>query len=119
MMQRQVLVIENASRTADVPLLQYSDTTVDVAGVKDAETTGTARGLHDEVQRNPDGQQAAFSIAHDREQGAAFLRQWKSERLGFHRAERHRGDSQRSQRRNEDQMILAREPVTIPKNTST
>ena len=29
-MQRQVLVIQKAQRTVDVPLLQYIDTTVDV-----------------------------------------------------------------------------------------
>ena len=38
-MQRQVLVIQKAQRTADVPLLQYSDTTVDVPVAKDAEKT--------------------------------------------------------------------------------
>ena len=32
-------MIQKAPRTADVPLLQYSDTTVDVAGAKDAEKT--------------------------------------------------------------------------------
>ena len=36
-MQRQVLVIQKAPRTADVPLLQSSDTTVDVPVAKDAE----------------------------------------------------------------------------------
>ena len=69
-MQRHVLVIQKAQRTVDVPLLQYIDTTVDVPVAKDAEktTTETARGLHNEVQRNQDGQEAAFSIAQDREQ---------------------------------------------------
>ena len=38
-MQRQVLVIQNAQRTVDVPLLQYIDTTVDVPVAKDAEKT--------------------------------------------------------------------------------
>ena len=38
-LQRQVLVIQEAPRTADVPPLQSSDTTVDVAGAKDAEKT--------------------------------------------------------------------------------
>ena len=38
-MQRQVLVIQKAQRTVDVPLLQYIDTTVDVAVAKDAEKT--------------------------------------------------------------------------------
>ena len=38
-MQRQVLVILKAQRTVDVPLLQYSDTTVDVPVAKDAEKT--------------------------------------------------------------------------------
>ena len=38
-MQRQVLAIQKAPRTADVPLLQCIDTTVDVAGAKDAEKT--------------------------------------------------------------------------------
>ena len=61
-MQRQVLVIQKAPRTAEVPLLQYIETTVDVPPQK------TARGLHNEVQRNPDGQKDVFSIAHDREQ---------------------------------------------------
>ena len=32
-------MIQKALRTADVPLPQYSDTTVDVAGAKDAEET--------------------------------------------------------------------------------
>ena len=38
-MQRQVLGNQKAPRTADVPLLQYSDTTVDVPVAKDAEKT--------------------------------------------------------------------------------
>ena len=38
-MQRQVLVIQKAPRTADVPLLQNCDTTVDVAGAKDTVKT--------------------------------------------------------------------------------
>ena len=38
-MQRQVLVIQEAPRTADVPLLQNSDTTVSVPVAKDAENT--------------------------------------------------------------------------------
>ena len=54
-MQRQVLVIQQAPRTGDVPLLQYIDTTVDVPVAK-------RRGLHDEVQRNQDGQEAAFCL---------------------------------------------------------
>ena len=64
-MKRQVLVKQKAPRTVDVPLLQYSDTTVDVPVGKQRrdDTTGTARKLHDEVQRNRDGQEAAFSIA--------------------------------------------------------
>ena len=33
-MQRQVLVIQKAQRTADIPLLQYSGTTVDVPVAK-------------------------------------------------------------------------------------
>ena len=54
-MQRQVLVIQKAQRTVDVPLLQYIDTTVDVPVAKQRreDTTRTARGLYDEVQRNP------------------------------------------------------------------
>ena len=50
-MQRQVLVIQKAQRTVDVPLLQYIDTTFDVPVAKQRreDTTG-------EVQRNPDGQ---------------------------------------------------------------
>ena len=69
--------IQKAQRTAEVPLLQYIDTTVDVPVAKQrrADTTGTARRLHDEEQRNPDGQEAAFSIAQDREQEAECLRQ--------------------------------------------
>ena len=35
-MQRQVVVIQKAPRTVDVPLRQYSDTTVDVPGWKEA-----------------------------------------------------------------------------------
>ena len=34
------------------------------------DTTRTARGLHDEVQRNPDGHEAEFSTVQDREQEA-------------------------------------------------
>ena len=67
-MQRQVPVIQQAPRTADVPLLQYIDTTVDVPVAK-------RRGLHDEVQRNQDGQEAAFCRVQDREQEADCLRQ--------------------------------------------
>ena len=65
--QRQVLVIQKAQRTADVPLLRYSDTTVDVQVAKRRreDTTESARRLHDEVQRNQDGQEVAFSIAQD------------------------------------------------------
>ena len=76
-MQRQVLVIQKAQITVDVPLLQYIGTTVDVPVAKERteDTTGTARGLHDEVQRNPDEQEAAFSISQDREQEAECLRQ--------------------------------------------
>ena len=33
-MQRQVLVIQKAPRTVDIPLLQYIDTTVDVPVAK-------------------------------------------------------------------------------------
>ena len=40
-MQRQVLVIQKAKRTVDIPLLQYIVTTVDVAGAKDAEKDST------------------------------------------------------------------------------
>ena len=54
-MQRQVLVIQKAPRTVDIPLLQYSDTTVDVPVAKQRREDTT--GLHDEVERNPDGQQ--------------------------------------------------------------
>ena len=53
-MQRQVLVIQKAQRTVDVPLLQYIDTTVDVPVTKALQKT--ARGLQNEVQRNQDGQ---------------------------------------------------------------
>ena len=51
-------MIQKAQRTVDVPLLQYIDTTFDVPVAKQRreDTTGTARGLYDEVQRNPDGQ---------------------------------------------------------------
>ena len=54
MMQRQVLVTQKAPRKVDIPLLQYSDTTVDVPGAKQRREDTT--GLHDEVQRNPRGQ---------------------------------------------------------------
>ena len=37
--QRQVLVGQKAQRTADIPLLQYSDTTVDVPVAKDSVKT--------------------------------------------------------------------------------
>ena len=76
-MQRPVLLTQRAQRTVDVPLLQYIDTTVDVPVAKQRreDTTGTARGLHDLVQRNQDGQESAFSIAQDRQQEAECLRQ--------------------------------------------
>ena len=48
-----------------------------------SQSTETARRLHDEVQRNQDGQEAAFSIGQDREEEADCLRQWRSERLAF------------------------------------
>ena len=64
-MLRQVLVIQKARRTVDVP----------VAKRRLEDTTETARRLHDEVQRNPDGQKDAFSLAQDREQEAECLRQ--------------------------------------------
>ena len=59
--QRQVLAIQKAPRMADIPLLQYIDTTVDVPVAKQRrkDTTETARRLHDKVQRNPDGQEDA------------------------------------------------------------
>ena len=53
-MQRQVLVTQKTPRKVDIPLLQYSDTTVDVPVAKQRREDTT--GLHDEVQRNPDGQ---------------------------------------------------------------
>ena len=53
-MQRQVLVIQKTPRTVDIPLLQNTDTTVDVPVAKQRREDTT--GLHDEVQRNPDGQ---------------------------------------------------------------
>ena len=76
-MQRQVLVIQKVPRTAAFPLPQYSGTTVDVPVAKRRreDTTETARRLHDEAQRNPDGQEATFSTAQDREQEAECLRQ--------------------------------------------
>ena len=70
--QRQVLAIQKAPRTADIPLLQYIDTTVDVPVAKQRrkDTTETARSLHHKVQRNPDGQEDASAKAQDREQEA-------------------------------------------------
>ena len=75
--QRQVLVIQKAQITVDVPLLQYSDTTVTDPVVKGRreDTTGKAQELHDEVQRNPDAQEDVFSMAQGREQRAECLRQ--------------------------------------------
>ena len=51
-MQRQVLAIQKAPRTANVPLLQHIDTTVDVPVAKQRreDTTETARRLHDEIR---------------------------------------------------------------------
>ena len=72
-MQRQVLVIQKAQRTVDIPLLQYIDTTADVPVAKALQKT--ARGLHNEVQRNQDRREAAFSIAQDQEQEADCHRQ--------------------------------------------
>ena len=37
--QRQILVIQKTAKTTNIPLLHYNDTTVDVAGAKDAEKT--------------------------------------------------------------------------------
>ena len=56
-MQRQVLVIQKAPRTVDVPVLQYIDTTVDVPVAKRRreDNTETSRGLHNEIQRSQDG----------------------------------------------------------------
>ena len=71
--ERQVLLIQNSPRTVDVPLLQYIDTTVDVQVAKALQKT--TRGLHNEVQRNQDGQEAAFCPAHDREQEPGCFRQ--------------------------------------------
>ena len=48
-----------------------------------SQSTETARRLHDEVQRNQDGQEAAFSIGQDREEEADCLRHWRSQRLAF------------------------------------
>ena len=62
-MQTQVLVTQKAPRTSDVPLLQNSDRTVDVPVAKQRREDTT--GLRDEVQRNPDGQGATFSISQD------------------------------------------------------
>ena len=76
-MQRQVLVIQKAQITVDVPLLQHIDTTVDVPVAKRRreDTTGTARGPHNEVQQNQGGLKEAFSTGQDREQEAECLRQ--------------------------------------------
>ena len=61
--------LRKAPRTADVPLLQYSDTTVDVPVVK--QRRGYTTGLHDEVQRNPDGQKmrSAYLRTENKKQG--------------------------------------------------
>ena len=75
MVQRQVPVIQKAPRIADISLLQYSDTTVDVPVAKTThektprETTLTK---HNDIQMD---KRAAFSIAEDREQEAECLRQ--------------------------------------------
>ena len=73
-MQRQVLLIQKAERKVDIPLLQYI-VDVPVAKRHRKDTTETARGLHNEVQRNQDRREAAFSEAQDREQEADCLRQ--------------------------------------------
>ena len=77
-MQRQVLVIQKAPRTADVPLLQYCDTTVDVS-IGEATPRGHHRKQHEDCitkyNENPDRQEAAFSKAQDRKQEAESLRQ--------------------------------------------
>ena len=67
--QRQVLAIQKAPRTADIPLLQYIDTIdVPVAKQRRKDTTETARRLHDKVQRNPDGQEDVSAEAQDQDQ---------------------------------------------------
>ena len=65
---------QKAQRTVDVPLLQCTYMTVDVPVAKTPQKT--ARGLHDEVQRNQGGEEAAFSIAQDREQEADWRLRW-------------------------------------------
>ena len=72
-------MIQRVQRTVDVPLVQYIDTIVGVPAAKQHE-------VHDKVQRNRDGQEAAFCPDQDREQEADCLRQWESERLAFRKS---------------------------------
>ena len=69
-------VIQKAQGTVDVPLLQCIDTDRRCSSCEATpESTvktpqKTAPGLHDEVQRNQDGQEATFCLVQDREQEA-------------------------------------------------
>ena len=56
-MQRQVLVIQKAQRTVDVPLLQYIDTTVDVSVAKQHEDCMTK---HNEIEMDKKLRSAQF-----------------------------------------------------------
>ena len=56
-MQRQVLVIQKAQRTVDVPLLQYIDTTVDVPMAKQHEDCMTK---HNEIEMDKKLRSAQF-----------------------------------------------------------
>ena len=103
-----------------IPPLQYIDTTVDVPVAKQRrkETTGTARGLHDEVQRNPEGQKmrSAYLRTENKKQNV-FDSESRSD-LSF-TGQKDRNDSQRSPRRNEDQLLPEGEPLRILGNTTT
>ena len=102
-------MIQFSQRTADVP----------VAKQRRKGTTGTARGLHDEVQRNPAGHKMRSAYLRTDNKKQNVFDSESQERLESHRAGRHRGDSQGSRRRNEDPLLPEGEPVRSLGNTST
>ena len=83
-MPRQVLVIQKAQITVDVPLLQYIDTTVDVPVAKRRreDTTEQHEDCITKYNEFKVDKKDAFSRGQDREREAECLRQW-SERLAL------------------------------------
>ena len=116
-----MLVTQKAPRTVDIPLLQYIDTSVDVPVAKDAEKTPQRQ--HEECMT------IYNKIQMDKKLHSAYLRTENKKQNVFDNEsrsdlsvtvqKRHRSDSQRSWRRNGDQLPFSGEPVRILGNTST